>query len=177
MESVAKTYAESLFSLAVEENKVTSYADDMSLVYAVFHEDNANVSFFSHVLIQDDVKFDLIDKSFKGQINQYIVNFLKLLIQKRRFRYILEICKNFQKLCNEYLGIEEGILYTGFILSDAEVASVEKAISKKENKTIQLHQVIDRNLIGGIKVQIENRVYDGSIQNRVEVLRRELLRK
>ena len=177
MESVAKTYAESLFSLAVEENKVNSYADDMRVVYAVFQEDSNSVSFFSHVLIQDDVKFDLIDKSFKGQINPYVVNFLKLLIQKRRFRYILDICKNFQKMCNKYLGIEEGIIYTGFTLSDAEVASVENAISKKENNTIQLRQVIDRNLIGGIKIQIENRVYDGSIQNRVEVLRRELLRK
>ena len=47
----------------------------------------------------------------------------------------------------------------------------------KENKTITLRTVEDKTLIGGVKVQIENRVYDGSLKNKVSKLKTELLRK
>lgn len=48
-------------------------------------------------------------------------------------------------------------------------------MSEKENKTIVLRQIIDESLIGGIKVQINTRVYDDSIKNKVEKLRSKLL--
>lgn len=54
---------------------------------------------------------------------------------------------------------------------------MEDALSKKENKTIRLRVVNDPSLIGGIKVEINNRVFDGSIKNKVALLKKELLRK
>ena len=58
-----------------------------------------------------------------------------------------------------------------------EVKEVEDALSKKENKTIRLRVVNDPSLIGGIKVEINNRVFDGSIKNKIALLKKELLRK
>ena len=66
---------------------------------------------------------------------------------------------------------------TPFALSDEQVKAIEEAISQKENKTITLRTVEDKTLIGGVKVQIENRVYDGSLKNKVSKLKTELLRK
>ena len=92
-------------------------------------------------------------------------------------RYVMEIIKAFKSLTNEYVGIQEGILYSSYDISDAEVKEVETALSKKENKTIHLRVVKDPSLIGGIKVEINNRVFDGSIKNKVSLLKKELLRK
>jgi F-type H+-transporting ATPase subunit delta len=83
--------------------------------------------------------------------------------------------KSFIGLCNKKLGIEEGLVYTPYALSDEQLKDVEKAMSEKENKTIVLRQIIDESLIGGIKVQINTRVYDDSIKNKVEKLRSKLL--
>ena len=177
MEAIAKRYAESLFDLAVEANEVEAYSKDIDLVRAVFESNPEFVTFFSHVLIEDDVKCALLDKSFKGQVNDYVVNFLKLLVRKRRIRYVMEMIKAFKILTNEYFGIEEGILYASYDISEAEVKEVEQALSKKENKTIHLRVVKDPSLIGGIKVEINNRVFDGSIKNKVTLLKKELLRK
>ena len=74
-------------------------------------------------------------------------------------------------------GILEGILYANYDISVQEVKEVEDALSKKENKTIRLRVVNDPSLIGGIKVEINNRVFDGSIKNKVALLKKELLRK
>lgn len=176
MDIIAGRYAESLFALAVEENNVAAYKKDMEKVQAVF-EDESFVQFFSHVSLKDDVKKEVLEKSFKNQVSEYVYHFLMLLIDKRRIRYILGICEQFQCLCNEYLGIKVGKLLTPYELSPKEITKIEKAMSLKVDKTVQLRQVIDESLIGGVRVEIENRVYDDSLSYKLESMKKELLRK
>ena len=109
MDAVAVRYAESLFDLAKEMNQVEAYSKDIDLIRTVFESDPSFVPFFSHVLIEDEAKCALLDKSFKGQVNDYVVNFLKLLVRKRRMRYVMEIIEAFKALTNEHFGILEGI--------------------------------------------------------------------
>ena len=177
MSVVGDRYAESLFDLAKEENKVTQYLDDIKLVGEVLDSDPQIVQFFNHVLIENDKKIQLLDQSFKGNVVQYVLNFLKLLVQSRRIRYIDDIVKSYINLSNQYLGIEEGMIYTPYELTDQQIQDIEKAISQKENKKVTLKVSIDPSLLGGIKVQIANRIYDGTIKNKVEMLKKELLRK
>ena len=177
MSVVGDRYAESLFDLAKEENKVTQYLDDIKLVGEVLDSDPQIVQFFNHVLIENDKKIQLLDQSFKGNVDQYVLNFLKLLVQSRRIRYIDDIVKSHINLSNQYLGIEEGMIYTPYELTDQQIQDIEKAISQKENKKVTLKVSIDPSLLGGIKVQIANRIYDGTIKNKVEMLKKELLRK
>lgn len=177
MSVVGDRYAESLFDLAKEENKVTQYLDDIKLVGEVLDSDPQIVQFFNHVLIENDKKIQLLDQSFKGNVDPYVLNFLKLLVQSRRIRYIDDIVKSYINLSNQYLGIEEGMIYTPYELTDQQIQDIEKAISQKENKKVTLKVSIDPSLLGGIKVQIANRIYDGTIKNKVEMLKKELLRK
>ena len=177
MSVVGDRYAESLFDLAKEENKVTQYLDDIKLVGEVLGSDPQIVQFFNHVLIENEKKIQLLDQSFKGNVDQYVLNFLKLLVQSRRIRYIDDIVKSYINLSNQYLGIEEGTIYTPYKLTDQQIQDIEKAISQKENKKVTLKVSIDPSLLGGIKVQIANRIYDGTIKNKVEMLKKELLRK
>ena len=177
MSVVGDRYAESLFDLAKGENKVTQYLDDIKLVGEVLDSDPQIVQFFNHVLIGNDKKIQLLDQSFKGNVDQYVLNFLKLLVQSRRIRYIDDIVKSYINLSNQYLGIEEGMIYTPYELTDQQIQDIEKAISQKENKKVTLKVSIDPSLLGGIKVQIANRIYDGTTKNKVEMLKKELLRK
>lgn len=175
--NVAERYAESLYQLALEEHALEDYLADMKLVDTVLESNPEFETFFSHVLVDDEAKCALLDKGFGTSVNHYVLNFLKLLVKKRRTRYIAPITKSFIKMSNKHLGIEEGVIFTPFALSDEQVKTIEEAISQKENKTITLRTVEDKTLIGGVKVQIENRVYDGSLKNKVSKLKTELLRK
>ena len=177
MDIISSRYAESLFELAKEERAFEAYSQDMQKVQEVFSTDSSFVQFFSHVAIEDDIKIKLLDKSFNGQISTYVINFLKLLVSKRRMRYILDICKHFQSLCNDYFGIKVGKVYSAYTLDEKEIKKIENAIGLKENKKVQLKLIIDESLIGGIKVEIDNHVYDDSLSHKLESLRNELLRK
>lgn len=176
MNLVANRYAESLFALAKEENSIEVYQKDMQKIYEVFL-DQTFVRFFSHVAIQDDIKMDILKKTFHQQVSEYVLNFLLLLVKKRRIRYILDICKQFQMLCYDYFNIRIGQLYTPFALENDEIEKVEKAVGNKEGKKVKLNMVIDQTLIGGIKVEINDHIYDDSLLYKLESLKKELLRK
>lgn len=176
MDAIACRYAESLFDLAKEENAIQTYQKDIIKVQDVF-KDDIFVQFFSHVAVQDDDKINILKKSFQNQISEYVLNFLMLLVKKRRMRYIRQICQHFQSLCNDYFGIKVGKLYSAYLLNTEDIEKVEKAISQKEGKKVQLHMVIDESLIGGIKVEVDNHIYDDSLSYKLESLRKELLRK
>lgn len=177
MNIISSRYAESLFELAKDEGTIETYCQDMVKVQEVFSSDSSFVQFFSHVAIEDEIKINLLDKSFHGQISEYVLNFLKLLVKKRRIRHILDICKHFQSLCNDYFGIKVGKVYSAYQLTEEEINKIENAISTKESKKIQLKLVIDETLIGGIKVEIDNHIYDDSLSSKLESLKNELLRK
>ncbi len=177
MDKIAERYAQSFFDLALENKSLDAYTQDMKLVETVLESDPAFVAFFSHVLIADEVKYKLLDESFGSSIDHMTLNFLKLLVKKRRIRYIKPIVKAFIVLSNKELGIEEGLIFSPYELNEHQVKDIEKAISKKEKKVITLRVIKDPDLIGGVKVQIANRVYDGSIKNKVNRLKEELIRK
>ncbi len=174
MNVISSRYAESLFELAKEEKQIETYQNDIKKVHDVF-TDVSFVQFFSHVALRDDVKIDVLKKSFQNQVCDYVYNFLMLLIKKRRMKYILEICEHFQSLCNEHFGIKVGRVFSAYPMSDEEIKKIEKAMSEKENKKVQLRLVVDETLIGGIKVEINNHVYDDSLSFKLETLKKELL--
>lgn len=176
MNTIASRYAESLFDLAKEENDIQTYQKDIMKVQDVF-EDDVFVQFFSHVAVQDEEKINILKKSFQNQISEYVLNFLMLLVKKRRMRYIQQICQHFQSLCNDYFGIKVGKVYSAYSLTPEQIQKIENAISQKEAKKVQLRMVIDESLIGGIKVEVDNHIYDDSLSYKLESLRKELLRK
>lgn len=135
MSVIGDRYAESLFDLAKEENKVTQYLDDIKLVGEVLGSDPQIVQFFNHVLIENEKKIQLLDQSFKGNVDQYVLNFLKLLVQSRRIRYIDDIIKSYINLSNQYLGIEEGTIYTPYKLTDQQIQDIEKQSVKRKQKS------------------------------------------
>lgn len=176
MDIISSRYAESLFDLAKEENSVEAYQHDMLMVQEVF-KDESLVKFFSHVALLDDVKIEVLKKSIQNQVSTYVFNFLLLLIKKRRMKYIGGICSHFESLCNDYFGIKVGKVYSAYDLSEDELVKIEDAMSQKVEKKVKLRMIIDESLIGGIKVEIDNHIYDDSLSYKLESLKRELLRK
>ena len=101
--NVAERYAESLYQLALEDHALEDYLADMKLVDTVLESNPEFEKFFSHVLVDDEAKCALLDKGFGTSVNHYVLNFLKLLVKKRRTRYIAPITKSFIKMSNSIL--------------------------------------------------------------------------
>lgn len=176
MESVARNYAEALFLIAKEEDKVPEYQNDFQFVSDSIKE---NIELFELLKkrISTSEKIEIIDKIYNGKILGSLLNFLKLVVSKDKTRQIFEIANYFDSFCNAHLGVEEGMIYSTLKLSKEEIAEMEKAISKDYGKKVSLKNIVDNTLLGGVKVVINDKVYDSSIRNRLAGLGAKILKE
>ena len=101
---------------------------------------------------------------------------LYVLIDKNRIENYDDIFKEFIHLCNEELNIKEGIIETPRPLNKDLIKKLEDTLSK-DGKKVELYEKIDKSLISGFKITIDNHVIDNSLKNKINDLENTLLRK
>jgi len=176
MESVQEKYASALFSLAKEQNKVEKYQQEAGEIYLSFHENEGVVHLLASYFITEKEKDQVIDKVFGSIDLPDLLSFIKVICANSRAYLLLSILRTFNKKCNEYFHISEGIVYSANKLTAEEIEDIEKAISVNLSAKVRLTNEIDKSLIGGIKVIVGGKVFDKSIKSTLEGMRKALIK-
>lgn len=174
MESNVSKYASAIVSIAKDEKKCPLYKDAFSSLLNAFLENPDIPKYLESYFVSDLEKFKLIDELTKPYKLDNLSNFMKLLAKKHLIYKFKDIVKEITKLLNEELKIDEGFLYSTVKLSESQIDSIEEAIGKKLGHKVELKNVIDERLIGGVRVVIHDHVFDGSIKFKLETLKNNL---
>ena len=172
---IAKRYAVALFEAAQEKQQTLSVQTDLKELQKVF----AGEKQFDELLVSPKFstqkKKELIGQLFNGT-NQLILNTLYVLIDAGRIGEIDNLIEDFQELANEASGVAEAKVYSTRLLSDEESSAISTAFAHKVGKqSLHIQNVIDPSLIGGIRLQIGNQIYDSSISAKLARLERQLI--
>lgn len=166
-------YSLALFSIAKEENKVKEYFNDAKILLSLFS--NPELSSFINIIDSQTInikeKEKIIDLTFKSTEKNFL-SFLKLLALKNHFKSIKNILSIFIKYCCENLKIKEGILYSSSLLSIAQVKKIEEKISLNEGYKVNLKNLLDKELISGIKIVIGNTIIENSLMLDLEEIKK-----
>ena len=176
MNELTSRYAEALYLLKKDENKLIKTQEEVREIIKIIKDNPGFVSLISSRDIPNDERVNLIDKVFVG-VDEEIKNFFKIIIENNRGGYILEILQDYNSLVNEFKGVKEGLLYSAFPLKENEIAKITESISKVEKCPVELKNIIDPSLIGGVKVAINDKIYDGSLKHHIEQMKLTLLKK
>lgn len=174
MDSLASRYALAMFDIALEENKVEEYQEKIKCVRELLNENPDYVRVLSSYFLSTKEKHELVEKAFKDLDSKHIISFLKVIIDNHRVNEIHNILQEFHTLCNEYLGIDEGFVYSVVPLKEEQIKQIEEAISLKMKVKVELHNIIDERLIGGIKVVVNDHVYDSSLLHKIDFLKKKI---
>ena len=176
MNQIAQTYAEALFSLGLEEKKITKLQDEGKALSEIIHDNEDFLLLIDSRFMSREERQDIASKILKD-FDEDIVNFVKVLIANNRTNYIKDVLEAFNSLCNEYKGVKEGLIYSAFPLNKETLNKIKNKISQIEGMGVELISRIDPSLIGGVRVVINSHVYDGSIKNQLEKMQIDLLGK
>lgn len=176
MNQIAQTYAEALFSLGLEDKKLTKLQDEGKALSEIIHDNEDFLLLIDSRFMSREERQDIASKILRD-FDEDIVNFVKVLIANNRTNYIKDVLEAFNSLCNEYKGVKEGLIYSAFPLDKETINKIKNKISQIEGMDVELISRIDPSLIGGVKVVINSHVYDGSIKNQLEKLQIDLLGK
>lgn len=176
MNQIAQTYAEALFSLGLEDKKLSKLQDEGKALSEIIHDNEDFLLLIDSRFMSREERQDIASKILKD-FDEDIVNFVKVLITNNRTNYIKDVLEAFNSLCNEYKGVKEGLIYSAFPLNKEIINKIKNKISQIEGMDVELISRIDPSLIGGVKVVINSHVYDGSIKNQLEKMQIDLLGK
>ncbi|ADR23812.1 ATP synthase F1, delta subunit [Mycoplasma leachii PG50] len=175
-DSTINNYATALFNIAVKEKLVDDYIIQVdALIQSLSDKDDFNklVSFSNKQEKQDAIL--IIEKTFASfEFDIYLINALKILVENQLFINTRMILKALYNKLLDYKNIVLGVVYSTEKLTKTQLSAIKKKISNKVNKKVELVNKIDPTLIGGIKVNVQGKVFDGSIKAKLEALKKQM---
>lgn len=165
---IGKRYAYALFEAGLELDKLEKFKDDISKVSNILMEEIGLKKVLSHPKVSKNEKKELLNNIFKDLISPEVLNFLYILVDKRREKSILEINKEFIKLYNEHKNIVEVTVVTSVTMNEKAKEKLAKTLQNRLNKKIKLKNIVDKDIIGGVLLKIGNKVVDGTIKGQLQ---------
>ena len=172
--SVARRYAEAFFSIAHEANKVDAYQAELGKVVQTIQEVENLKQYFAYPLVPTKEKKEVAAKIFSKEVSPVTLNFLLLVLDKKRQNYLELIFKEYEEMADESRNIKKAELISAMAVPDAEVSALAETLSRSTGKTIQLKLTIDPALLGGVKIRMGDKIIDASIAKKLDMLKKNL---
>ena len=160
MTEIARMYGGSLYDLAAEEGLETRILDELDEAAKLIRDDPEYLRLLSTPSIPKKERCALLDEAFRGQVHLYVLNFLKILCEKGTLRELSGCARAYRIRYNQAHGILE--------------ATAISAVPLTEQQLSALHAKLDAKVLGGIRLDIEGTELDGTVQNRLASLRRDI---
>lgn len=171
---VSKTYSNALFEVATESNLLDRIVDEFEFVVESFNEYPSFYDIISSPKVSRDEKRRMIGDTFESKISSELLNFIKLLIDKKRESFIKDIFKEFKIISNEYNEIVVAKVESVILLEKAEIDKLEAELNELTGKKVTINNVINPEIMGGLIVKVGDKIIDGSIKRKLENLKHDL---
>ncbi len=162
---IAIRYARSLVALDEKrgaEERVSSYQNIFKSIEELFAIREA-IQILKSPVMPKDLKFNLLNLAFGGNVDEIFKNFVNNLIEANRIILLPEIGKAYESILMEKRNEQKAKVLSARVLSDDHVNKIEKTLGNIFHKKIILTNEIDKKLLGGFVVKIENYILDYSL--------------
>ncbi len=171
-ELAAKRYARAVYDIAVTSGDAATWARALDSI-AQFMRDRQTARFLENTRISEDVKRQLLEAGL--DVPPLAMNLARLLVHKRRTQLAPAIALQFTELMEREQGLVRAHAVTAVPLSDDEREALARRIGSQTGKRVVLETTVDPDILGGVIVQIGDRLIDGSTKGRLVALKRDLM--
>jgi F-type H+-transporting ATPase subunit delta len=167
-------YAEAFLEYARDSIGIDRALDELKAVKEALRDNDDFKGFLENPAINYAEKCTVLDSVFASGFSDQIKDFLKLLLKKGRI-------EEFDKIA-EYARIRyahgdriSALLYTSYLMETSTMESFREIAEKKLNAKLQLYVDLEPEMLGGARLVVGNKVWDGSVKKRLEDMKRKLL--
>jgi F-type H+-transporting ATPase subunit delta len=172
-ETAARRYAEAAFQIGKADGTLDAWERDLARIGALMQNDELR-RIVEHPVVPYAAKEQLLQKLAGADVVREAVELVLLMVRRGRPRAIQPMIAHFGELLRRERGIVLAEVRTALPLEDAQRGSVEERLRALTGEKVEMNEVIDAALIGGIAVRIGDRLYDASVRSRLERLRARL---
>lgn len=171
--AAAKRYARAIFELASEEGLVERWGQRLEAVRDILGRPEVT-SVLANPTIAVRRREDAAAALLEGHAGREVLNLAKLLVGANRIGELDGIIEQYQLLADEAAGRVRATATTAVPLTRPAADKLEATLSRRLGREVRLDNVVDRSIIGGLVLQMGDRVIDASVATRLQQLRRQL---
>lgn len=168
--ALARRYAQALFELA-EQQDLNQIETELQQLTSLIEENPEVAHLLYHPHISLTEKKAIMDKLFSGNMSDTLRRFFYLLIDKRRENLLPDIQREFNLFADKARNIVEARITSAAPLSKSQEERLHKELARISGKNVRMVKEVRPELIGGIIVQIGDRVMDGSVASKLSQIR------
>jgi F-type H+-transporting ATPase subunit delta len=167
--TVARPYAEAVFKLADAQGVLAKWSEMLAALAAVAADERVRAAIVDPN--QPDAKVaGLFISILAGKLTGDAENLVRVLAENGRLELLPEIRAQYEVLKNEREGVVEAEVQSAFELSDAQVKDLIARLEKKTGRKVRARVTLDKELIGGVRVLLGDKVIDGSARAQLGAL-------
>ena len=167
-----KRYAQAVFEIALESNKLKEWQSDLGKIAQLIRDTE-----FAALVENPKVPFDLKAKLVReilGKVNPMALNLVYLLIAKGKLKDAGKLAEEYERLLNEHYGIKSAEVTTAIALDNTEKESLSHHLEAIVGKKVSIKIQVNPDILGGFIARIDDSLIDGSIRNKLEILKKSL---
>jgi F-type H+-transporting ATPase subunit delta len=168
--AVAKRYAEALFDVANSQGQVDTVEQELAGVVDVLNQHPALNALLQAPSLSVEVKKQQVTELFGTRVSATVLNFLKLLFDRRRQEDIKGIYNEFVRLVDQARNRVKATVESATVLTEEELQTLTEKLGTG-GKQVKITTKVNPALIGGLRVRVGDRVFDYSVKTRLERFR------
>jgi F-type H+-transporting ATPase subunit delta len=172
--TASRRYAEAVFELAQRERAEDAWGADLDTVAAVVGDERIGRT-LDNPAIPFREREAILQRSLEGKVAPPLLNVARLLAQRSRLELVPAIAVQYRRLLNQRRGIVEAVVTSALPLTQDESRAVRERVTAMTGAQVDLREAVDPSLIGGLTVQVGDRLLDASVRGRLERLRNQLV--
>jgi F-type H+-transporting ATPase subunit delta len=165
---VAKRYALAFYQLAEQSNKIDAVTKDVKQLARLIKESEEFKRFIDNPVISSIKRSHILRDLLQGSLDELTLRFLIFLEYKKRFSFLPGICACFEEHFLQAHNVARVVVVSRQKLSEYQVKNLEARFQQKFKQDILLEQKIDEKLIGGIKLQYGDTIYDYTLRKHLD---------
>lgn len=173
--AAATIYAESLLQLANEVGQAEPIGQELADLVILWKAEPLFAAMMSSAAIDDDSRRESLKRIFTGKLSTLTLNLLLVLNDKHRSNILPAVSDTYQRKLAVQLGRQSAFVTTAVPLDDAHRDRIKAEVRRLTGKEPEIFSKVDPDLLGGLTLQIGDKLYDTSVRRRLRKLRGNLL--
>ena len=172
---IAKRYADALVLIANEKNLLDNFYNDLLNVFEVYQNSSDFKSLMISPNFEKNRKKEVIKQIFENKINDFILNFLFVLIDSKHFDIFETILYCYKEGIDKTKNIENVFITSSIDLKDEFKNRIQNKLKEKMKKEVRISYLKDEGILGGLIISTEEKVIDLSLKKKFNKIEKELI--
>jgi F-type H+-transporting ATPase subunit delta len=172
MTEVGSVYGQALYDLAHSEGLTKPILNELDTLNHCFTvEEPGFIKLLSNPALSKQERCKILDDSFRGKIQPYLLNFIKILTEKGYIRHFSDCCHAYRDHYYRDHNILPVKAVTAVPLTADQQARLTQKLAAITGKQIELHERVDPNCLGGVRLDFDGKRLDDTVAHRLEAVR------